>query len=268
MREMVLNHASLGTSDPDTLMTKLIEMASGMVTLNQHRVTDYSLRMSMSIYEIPCGDDLTLLEAVLALQTLGKRDEYLYLMRLSEKTPILVTVSNSVKDRFLRCEVRGVDARRLSPEDGAPLLYCAITDGIAIGFPSNPIWDSDQIDVNFEELLPNDEFEHRIETIDNLTRSEHATTILERHRTHLRHSIANFEELWEQRESAFPNLVFGPDVEDQLQEVNPGDLSAIVKKLLDNRPNPPRDGKLPIQPCPNGMATSLQNRTAFGTIQL
>ena len=46
------------------------------------------------------------MEAVLALQSLGKRDEYLYLMRLSEKVSILVTVSNSVKDR-LRCEVRG-----------------------------------------------------------------------------------------------------------------------------------------------------------------
>ncbi len=231
MRELVLNHASVATSDLETATIWLKQLAIGMASLNRLGLGKSELRMGRHLHEIECTDRATMYDLMFSLMKSGARDEYKYLSRLSSKAPLLESVSEDVEDKFKRCEVTGLDTRGLSLEDGAPLLYCAIADGIAVGFPSNPIWDSDELDVNFDELLPNDEFEPRTETIDNLTRSEHAIPIVERHQAHLRSDIANFKELWELRQPAFPSLVFGPDVEDQLRDVNPGDLSAIIKKL-------------------------------------
>ena len=39
--------------------------------------------------------------------------------------------------------MRAAYAKELPPEDGEPLVLCAITDWIAVGFPSDPVWDSD-----------------------------------------------------------------------------------------------------------------------------
>ena len=232
MREMVLNHASILGSDRYSMLRWLRGVAEGMSTLRVQSVVTNELKSCLEFHEVKCAEDLTLHDAIFDLRSVGAREEYLYLSRLTLKAPLREIIAEPHRDRFLRCEIEGFDAIGLSPRDAEPLLYCAITDGIAVGFPSDPLWDRDTVDVLFNEISPDgDEIGDATDTIDNLTRSEHATTILERHRTHLRHSIANFEELWEQRESAFPNLVFGPDVEDQLQEVNPGDLSAIVKKL-------------------------------------
>ncbi len=233
MREMVLNHASLVAPDRRTLLTQLLEMTSGMVSLNQLGVADSALRMSRYMHDISCANETSLWDAILDLQNLGARDEFAYLVKLSSKVPLLDTASDSAKDRFLRCEVTDRNAMGLSPEDGAPLLYCAITDGVAVGFSSDPIWDQDHIDVYFNELSPDgDELGEAAETIDNLTRSEHAEAIFERHQKHARTDISNFKELWEHRREAFPNLIFGPDVAEHLKQINPYALSAIVKRLI------------------------------------
>ncbi|MCY4463539.1 MAG: hypothetical protein OXC26_24570 [Albidovulum sp.] len=49
----------------------------------------------------------------------------------------------------------------LSLEDGKPLLLCALTDWVLVGFPKPP-WDRDVVTVKFDELLPD-------ETINNVT---------------------------------------------------------------------------------------------------
>ena len=231
MREMVLNHASRVAQDRHTLSMQLLDMAGGMVSLNQRGIAGSTLRMSRSVYEISCIGGITFYDAVLDLKKEGDRDKSAHLIQLSTKTPLLDSVSESIKDRFLRCEVTDLDAMKLSPADGEPLLYCAITDGIAVGFHSDPIWEQDRIDVYFNELSTDDEFGEGIETIDNLTRPEHAEAIFERHQAHLRTDISNFNDLWNRRYEVFPNLVFGPDVEGQLGQINPSALSAIVKKL-------------------------------------
>ena len=87
---------------------------------------------------------------------------------------------------------------------------CAITDWIAVGFPSDLVWDKDQLTVSFDELLPDENFQETSETIDNLARSTHANLICERH------SAALLDQdplaVWKQKDDAFPNLLFGPDV--------------------------------------------------------
>ena len=90
-------------------------------------------------------------------------------------------MGEEVRDRFLACE-----ERKLPPPDGEPLVYCAITDGIAVGFPSAPEWDRDRVTVHFDELLPDGSTEPSSEEIDQLTRALHASPIRERHRDRLR----------------------------------------------------------------------------------
>ncbi len=232
MRELVLNHASVATSDLETATIWLQQLAIGMASLNRLGIGKSELRMGRHLHEIECTDRATMYDVMFSLRKSGARDEYQYLSRLSSKAPLLESVSGDVEDKFTRCEVTGLDARQLSPEDGAPLLYCAIADGIAIGFPSDPVWQHDQIEVYFEELSTDgDELGEVAESIDNLTRPEHADAISERHRANMRTDISSFIDLWERKHTLFPNLVFSPDIEAQLDDVNQDDLSTIVKKL-------------------------------------
>ena len=222
MREMVLNHASLTPPDPRTAVGWLKDIATGMAQLVNERVAQSSLRTCRPVFEIGCLLDYSLFDAYQDLREDGARDEYGFLIRLSAKCPLLSEVELDVKDRFLACE-----AKELPPEDGESLVLCAITDWIAVGFPSNPAWDSDRLTVSFNELLPDESLAETSETIDNLARSRHARLICERHRM----AFLRFQSpsaLQERREEAFPNLVFGPDV-----ELPPEFFWSLVRRLTD-----------------------------------
>ena len=99
----------------------------------------------------------------------GARDQSLFIMKLSEKAPLLSGLAPEVTDRFRVCE-----AKALPPDDGAPLVLCAVTDAICVGVPSEPVWDRDRLPLDFQELLPDGGFADAHEEIDNLTRSVHA----------------------------------------------------------------------------------------------
>ena len=247
MREMVLNHASLRASDQHTVVDYLKDMAVGMSTLARDGVVQTILRMSQSIYETRCLADWSLFDAYQELRRRGARDEYLFLVRLSAKLPLLSDADRDVADRFLLCE-----ATTLPTGDGEPLVLCAITDGVAVGFPSEPVWDRDQITIDFNELLPDEHFTRASETIDNLTRAVHAGPIGERHRADLR-QFKDVAALWRTREEAFPNLLFGPDVARQLQAVGAGLLSAVVKRLA-SLTNPLESGPWPAAQPQDGNA--------------
>ena len=225
MREMVLNHASLDSPDQHIAVEWLKDLAAGMAQLVNKNIAERSLRSCQSLYETFCLSEWSLWDAILELQAGGARDHYLFLARLSAKVPLLSDVGQDVADRFRACE-----AKKLSPQDGEPLVLCAITDGIAVGFPSDPIWDRDQVTVSFNELLPDENIGEASETIDNLTRSVHALPICERYRANLR-QFTNSAALWESREEAFPNLVFGPDVEHNLTTLNSSALQIVIKRL-------------------------------------
>ena len=229
MREMVLNHASLSPPDRATAVEWLKDVAVGMSVLVGEGVVASTLRSSLSPYEIYCLDEWTLSDAYQVLRMQGGRDEYLFLLTLGTKTPLLAQVAPNLEDRFLRC----VDMSLASP-DGEPLLFCAVSDGIAIGFPSDRIWDTSAVTVDFSELLPDGSIADASETVDNLTRSAHAEPILDRYSAHIRGGLRQFNDgaaVWEATSKAFPNLVFGPDVESHLTRLNAGDLGTIVNKL-------------------------------------
>ena len=236
MREMVLNHASLASPDLHTAFEWLKDLARGIPQLNN--VARPRLRMAISVSEIRILPDCSLYNAYLKLLKHGARDAATFLMGLSAKYPLLSDVESNVRDRFLGCE-----GRQMPLEDCEPLILCAITDWIAVGFPSNPVWDRDQLAVSFNKILSDESFQETRKTIDNLARSEHANLICERHRATLIDRIPSA--VWEQREAMFPNLDFGPDVKPppEILGVALGKLAELDKSAAEWRkiggPAPP-----------------------------
>lgn len=263
---MVLNHTSLAVPNRHAAIGWLQGIAAGMSILIGDGVVDNHLRMRQSLYEIECLPGWTLFDACLSLQKKRARDEYVFFMSLSSKVPLLSDLEQEIVNRFCACE-----AKTLPSEDGEPLVLCAITDSIAVGFPSDPIWDLDQLTVTFEELLPDGSIGEASEVIDNLTHDGHAGPICERHRAGIRGSLRSFDELWKIRGEVYPNLLFGLDVEQQLRVVNAGVLQIVVKRLatLDDSAREWRDnkGKAPqwrskVTPESNAVMTNGRLREA------
>ena len=230
MRELVLNDASIAAADQLTAIDWLADIAKGIAALVIKQVVQNTLRTSRPLQEIHYRDNSSLWDAIFALKQQGLVDEHRFLMRSSVKSPLTHELGQGIKDRFLACEGRTFP----SPE-GDPLVLCAISDGIAVSFPSDSVWDGNLIKVDFYELKDDESGEvseeETFEEIDNLARSNHAPPIYERHRQSLRGQITSAEELWNNRKQAFPNLLFGPDIEDHLRKLNTGDLGTIVGRL-------------------------------------
>lgn len=219
-----MHHASVRAPDRGTAVRWLQDVSTGMAALvhNKNKVAQSSLRMSRLLNKVDCLPEYSLFDAYQDVRRGGARDTYAFLMRLSVKVPLLSEVGVDVKDRFLACE-----AQHLPPQDGEPLVFCALTDGIAVGFPSDPAWDADRLSVSFNEPLPDESFEACSETIDNLTRSVHACPICARHRVSVLQDQSPAV-LWERRDEVFPHLTFGPDVKPP-----PEFLGVIVKRFAE-----------------------------------
>ena len=207
MREMVLHHASVTSPDRRTAVDWLKDVATGMAQLVAKKVAQSSLRTRHPLFAIGCLPGYSLWDACQDVRQSGAKEEYAYLMHLFSKSRLLTEVEFDVKDRLLAFQ-----AKDLPPEDGEPLAFCAITDGIAVGFPSDPVRNHDRLTVRFDELLPDGSFKETSETIDYLTRAIHAHSICERHHAAF-FQFLNPSALWKHREEVFPNLVFGPEVE-------------------------------------------------------
>ena len=234
MREMILNHASLASAARDEVPAWLVDMASGMAALVDTGVVPATLRTHRPLHEIPCPDDgVSLWDAYQELRRSGRRDESVFLMSLTGKIPLLSGVGPEVRDRFLACEATACEAKTLPPTEGDPLVLCAVTDAVAVGLPSEPVWDRDRVTVAFREMLPNGAFEAADETIDQLTRIVHAGPIADRHARRARSRIKTPADVWSRRAEAFPYLTLGPDVSDQLGRLNPGFLGTVVNRLAE-----------------------------------
>lgn len=225
-----------------------MDVASGMIQLVNNRVVEKVLRTSRELYETPCLDGFSLYDAYIKLGQDGYPDECRFLMGLSSKTPLL----RDIEDRFHACEFLTCEGQKLSSEDGDPLLLSAITDGVAIGFPSAPPWDRDQVTVSFRELLPDETFEEVSEEIDHLVCSTHADSICERHRArHLDKILDNnnpVDYLWDNRQEIFPNLIFGKDVKNHL--ITSSNQLQVIVKALESLEHSARDWKDRSGPAP------------------
>ena len=230
MREMVLNHASLAAEDSYAAVGFLKDVVPGMTQLVKKGVTTTVLRTARFPTEILCAPGFSLYDAMQRLRRDGARDEYGFLVRLTTKASLQSDVEADVEHRFRTCETRD-----LPPGDGEPLLLCVLIGGVAIGFPTGAEaeWDRDRIVVTFYELQGDGTtFSGETEEIDHLARAFHAAPICRRHlaiyRRHL-DRLRTGSELWNKRQEAFPDLVFGPDVEDHLRKVPR--LHTVIERL-------------------------------------
>ena len=226
MREMVLNHASLPGYSKRQASDQLMDLVRGMARLVSSSVAMSSLRTTRPIHEIACDEQNSFFDIWILLRANGAVEEFRFLMGLTTKTPMLTELGEDVRGRFLACE-----EQTLRQEDGKPLLLCALTNWIAVGFPKEP-WDNDSIVVRFEELLPNDAVRIEEEMVDYLGRRDHADAIVRRHAENTRAGF-DVQLLWEQREVAFPYLQFGPDVREHLEDVNPGHIHTVLRRLAE-----------------------------------
>lgn len=169
---MVLNHASLAATGPEETVRWLVDLATGLSELKNHGVVGTSLRLSE---HHPAGLGLAALFHDFRRE--GQRDSYVFLARLSAKSPLLKGVAEGITDRFHACEATGCGRKSLHPADGEPLVFCAISEGILVGKPSDSIWDRDRLTVRFQELLPDGSIEDASERIDNLTRSDRKSVV-------------------------------------------------------------------------------------------
>ena len=221
---MVLNHASIVDSDPGHTLEWLKDMAVGMRELIATGVS--SLNQGLRMSDKGCAAYYSMLYGESdARRKTDTREEFEFLAALGAIVPLLGDNDDDLKDRFSRCQEKS-----LSPEDGNPLLFCVFTEGIAVGFPSDRIWDCDEVTVKFDELLPEDAMEESCETIDNLTRSTHATLIHQRHMATQRQAI-NPDAFWNAREEAFRNLEFIPEVGGQLANLNSTAWTKVITAL-------------------------------------
>ena len=227
-REMVLNHASVYAQSVSRgcVSNWLRDIVKGVTALQGRQVVGSGWRMSKLPPEIVCQPGYTLWDAFLELRNSGHRDDYAFLAGLSARTPLLGGVPSDVRSRYLGCE-----GLSLTPEEGDPLLLCAIWDSVAVGLPSESAWDKDRVTVEFRELLPDESWADGTEQIDNLTRLAHADPIFRRHQERSARSM-DFQSLWASRKKVFPDLMFGPGVEGNLEK-EANKLPAIVGKLID-----------------------------------
>ena len=225
MREMVLNPASLEAGDVEATTEFLKGAALGMSRLVLEGVAGYPLQADRQLHEIHCATGVSLSEAMQRLRGSGACEEFGFLVRLATKAPLLDGVDPEAEYRFHTCE-----ATSFSPEDGAPLLLCALTRSIVVGFPTSGEWDRDRLTVDFDELLPSGNFGRESEDIDHLARPDHAVRICDSHRRSLRAGLSAGE-FWSNRRAAFPDLVFSPDVEDHIRKIERFDI--VVEKLTE-----------------------------------
>ena len=250
MREMALNHAAVKApeSNREEISKWLRDVANGMSQLVENKVVEKVLRTSQQLGETVCLHDFSLYEAYIKLGKSGYPEERDFLLRLLSKAPLL----RDIEDRFHACEFLACEGQNLSSEDRGPLVLCARTDRVAIGFPSAPHWDRDQVTVSFRELLLDETFEETSKEIDHLARSKHADPICERHRArHLDKILESnnpVDNLWDNRQEIFPNLIFGQEVKKHLR-TSSNQLGVIVKVLADLE-HSARDWKDRGEPAP------------------
>ena len=226
MREMILNHASLVDGDQCVTIGWWEDIARGMAKLTQYKVVRASLRMYELSYPL-------LHQIYQEIRKSGAHEEYLFLMRLITKMPLLDDFAEEVKSRLPGCEAEAFqlqERKPLSSGEMEPLLLCALVNGIAVGPPSDPCWDSDLITVAFKEILPDTTIQKVSEKVDNLARSIHADPIRERNRAQIR-TDAGPQDLWEKRKIVFPHLMFGLGVKANILNLSTHFLNTVVKKL-------------------------------------
>lgn len=225
MRQLVLNDSSLHTSDQNTAIQFLLDLCLGIGKLLRQDVVESTLRSKNALSETKISGSVSVASLFQLLRGAGHRDEYVLLMRLTLKSPLLMDADPSIEQLLLGCEYVGVET-----SDSDQLLLCALTNWVLISFPTSNRWSGDLLCVEFDELTDPDEVSRTCRKIDNLSRSSHAASIQSRHvATGLQ--LLDQREFWAVRTAIFPNLVFGPHVKSNVERLQVGIFDTVINRL-------------------------------------
>ena len=236
VRDLVLNHTSL--TPPDTRsaiewISDLIEGVSGLI--RSHVVSGKLIRTSpdspVNLLYFQCVDGSRVDNVFRLLRSNSRREVSRRLQLLVNKS-LIEDLDLAIVEKFESCDAEGCGSISLTPEDGAPLLLCALSNGIAVSFPSQELWRRDVLNVRYIEdvLLEDGNFAGHSESVDNLSQSTNAQAILDRHRASIR-ECSGPRDLWSRRSELFPHITLGPDVETQLRSIDNKVLGTVIKRL-------------------------------------
>jgi hypothetical protein len=229
MRDMILNQASMAVPAPtlSAVVPLLRDIARGMAKLVEAKCASTILRSQEQWYDIKCARNGSLFDAIGELRATGARDDAVFLLRLAQKTPLLTDLGPETTGRLL-----GIEAVDVTQPYGDALVLCAQIGGIAVSLPLLAVWDNSTLTLTFAELLDSGEIEEAPETIDNLARLSHSTPILDRDRQRYLNEVTPLS-IWKDRGRLFPHLLFSPDVEAQLRDLNPRLFDTVINRLAD-----------------------------------
>lgn len=249
MRDLVLNHTSITPPDRWSAVEWICSIVEGITGLRKYQVVSGTLIRTSpsalaSLQRFRCDDGFLVENVFQLLRSDCKRDVSLRLQRLVSKS-LIEDLEPEIVEKFEACDADGCESVLLTPDEGAPLLLCALTNGIAVSFPSQEHWKRDVLSVRYIEdvLLEDGNFAEYSESVDNLSQSANAQAILDRHRAST-HDCSGPRDLWLRRGEMFPHITFGPDVEQQLNSIDNRVLGTVINQLtkLDETVAEWRDG--------------------------
>ena len=230
MREWVLNHSSIAPADRHDAIAWLRDLTGAMSQLYLAKVAGHSLRSFVLFSDLKCSDGSSVPDPAIAFFGARMFEEARWWQRIQTKYPADIGLHEDIKDRLRTCEATGCQPITMSPIDGAPLLLCAFIDGVALSFPSDQLWRRDELTIHYDELDDDGRIQQRSDRVDNLGDASHVPSILKRHLDEVR-DVSSFTELWQNRNDAYPDLLFGQDFGAYLKRINGGLLRKVVRTL-------------------------------------
>jgi hypothetical protein len=229
LRELVLNEISIPFEHEDEdrapqSLRALAEVISAAVCAG---VVDNSLRMCRPLHELSLVGRLSIFDALIQLlKDPTGVEEARYLMRLSQKCPLLSDVLVEIEGRFHGLDCQSFDQR----PDG--LLYCLAADGISVSFLSQPIWDAERVTFSANELDAEGGITDSIVSIDNVARPAHVLPISRRNRDQAALEITT-RTFWDRRCQVLPHLAIGLDVVDHVHVLDEATFEMVLGRLIE-----------------------------------
>lgn len=223
MLEAVFNSAGLSVQfrDADDALEALDEVVSGLILLSSKRHIANHLWMKDEPYEVIACEGTSLSDLFRAY--LGKnKDRGLFLLRMATRCPIDNGIHDTHLKDFLDCEIDGFP-------DCTDLLWCAVSGTkIAISLSSEDQWHHNPLALR----IVRDEGRTTISQIENFFSNDSARDTIDRLNA-LKLTKISATDLWAGRGDLFPNLLFGADVEKQLQSLGADYFSSAVERIVE-----------------------------------
>ncbi len=223
MREAVLNSEGLSVqfASREDALDALDRVASGLLFLSAQRHIARHLWMKDQPYAIVVCNETSLTQ--LFRDYLGRsRDKARFMLQLSTRCPIDDGVEAVDLGNFLDEEVDELS-------QCTDLLWCAISGTkVSVSLSPNTDWHRNPLSLR----LIRDGTHSRTVDVENVFSLESAQDTANRLNATALVNISP-DELWNRRADLFPSLVFGLDVEKQLQAIGSDVFSSALSRLVD-----------------------------------